>query len=254
MTPAPVHDSLLLFGATGDLSQRYLFPSLVHLLRDRLLPPTFRLIAIGRQEFDAPGFAAWMRESMRGEHERWRDAFEDLIARTTYVAVDLADPEAMAARLHAFADRPAVSYRAFPPVLFEPTCRGLQAAAGRLEQHRRKGPVADRGTVGECMQSRRHRLGIRQVHRHVGGARDQVLEGVAPAFVLAAHALPHPGGEARRIELLAPDRDESEGGRQQPIPQQVHQRRKQIALRQVAGGAEQQQRVMHRGGSHQFTT
>ena len=29
-------DSLLLFGATGDLAQRYLFPSLLHLLRDRL--------------------------------------------------------------------------------------------------------------------------------------------------------------------------------------------------------------------------
>ena len=25
--PAPMHDSLLLFGATGDLAQRYLFPS-----------------------------------------------------------------------------------------------------------------------------------------------------------------------------------------------------------------------------------
>src|SRR3546814_5021391 len=35
--PAPMHDTLLLFGATGDLAQRYLFPSLLHLLRDRLL-------------------------------------------------------------------------------------------------------------------------------------------------------------------------------------------------------------------------
>ena len=136
MSPTPVHDSLLLFGATGDLSQRYLLPSLVHLLRDRLLPPSFRLVAVGRQEFDAPAFAAWMREQMRGEYERWRDAFEDLIARTTYVAVDLADPEAMAARLHAFADRPAVSYLAIPPVLFEPTCRGLQAAGLLAEPSR----------------------------------------------------------------------------------------------------------------------
>ena len=48
-----VHDTLLLFGATGDLSLRYLFPSLVHLLRDRLLPAEFRLVAIGRQDYDA---------------------------------------------------------------------------------------------------------------------------------------------------------------------------------------------------------
>ena len=136
MSPTPVHDSLLLFGATGDLSQRYLLPSLVHLLRDRLLPPSFRLVAVGRQEFDAPAFAAWMREQMRGEYERWRDAFEDLIARTTYVAVDLADPDAMAERLRGFADRPAVSYLAIPPVLFEPTCRGLQAAGLLAEPSR----------------------------------------------------------------------------------------------------------------------
>jgi glucose-6-phosphate 1-dehydrogenase len=42
--------------------------------------------------------------------------------------VDLADPQAMAAALAAYADRPAVSYLAIPPVLFESTCRGLQAA------------------------------------------------------------------------------------------------------------------------------
>ena len=45
-------DSLLLFGATGDLSVRYLFPSLVHLLRDRLLPPDFQVVAVGRQDYD----------------------------------------------------------------------------------------------------------------------------------------------------------------------------------------------------------
>jgi glucose-6-phosphate 1-dehydrogenase len=33
-----LHDTLLHFGATGDLSLRYLFPSLVNLLLDRLLP------------------------------------------------------------------------------------------------------------------------------------------------------------------------------------------------------------------------
>ena len=37
-------DRLLLFGATGDLAQRYLFPSLLHLLRDRLLPTARRLV------------------------------------------------------------------------------------------------------------------------------------------------------------------------------------------------------------------
>ena len=61
IAPPALHDTLLLFGATGDLSQRYLFPSLVHLLRDRLLPPNFRVVAIGRQEFEGPAFGDWLR-------------------------------------------------------------------------------------------------------------------------------------------------------------------------------------------------
>ena len=126
--PAPaLLDTLILFGATGDLSQRYLFPSLVHLLRDRLLPAHFRVVAVGRQEMDADTFANWLRGRLAGE-ERWRDAVEDLVARTSYVAVDLADTQAMAAALSRFADRPCVSYLAIPPLLFEPTCGGLQAA------------------------------------------------------------------------------------------------------------------------------
>jgi glucose-6-phosphate 1-dehydrogenase len=123
-----VHDTLLLFGATGDLSLRYLFPSLVHLLRDRLLPAEFRLIAIGRQPYDEDGFRAWLRERLAEEASRSRAAFEDLLARTHYVAVDLGDGAAMAAALARFADRPCVSYLAIPPHLFVPTCEGLQAA------------------------------------------------------------------------------------------------------------------------------
>ena len=33
----------VLFGATGDLSQRMLWPSLYHLCRERLVPPTLTL-------------------------------------------------------------------------------------------------------------------------------------------------------------------------------------------------------------------
>ena len=128
IAPPALQDTLQLFGATGDLSQRYLFPSLVHLLRDRLLPPNFRVVAIGRQEFEGPAFGDWLRGQLASEAARWPEAFADLLARTTYVSVDLADPDAMARELAPYADRPAVSYLAIPPVLFESACRGLQAA------------------------------------------------------------------------------------------------------------------------------
>ena len=131
-----VHDTLLLFGATGDLSRRYLFPSLVHLLRDRLLPADFRLVAIGRQDYDQEGFKAWLREQLPDETARNREAFNDLLARTVYVAVDLSDSTDMAKQLAQFADRPCVNYLAIPPHLFTPTCEGLQAAGLLAEPSR----------------------------------------------------------------------------------------------------------------------
>jgi glucose-6-phosphate 1-dehydrogenase len=126
--PCQIHDTVLLFGATGDLSLRYLFPSLIHLLRDRLLPAEFRLIAIGRQPHDQDQFRTWLRTKLEGKIGRDQAAFEDLLARTQYLSVDLSDAAAMKSALSPFADRPCVSYMAIPPNLFVPTCEGLQAA------------------------------------------------------------------------------------------------------------------------------
>ena len=127
-----MHDTLLLFGATGDLAQRYLFPSLLHLLRDRLLPPTFRVVAVGRSEHDDAGFKDWLRERMGDGDDRDAGALDDLLARTHYLSVDLNDADAMQAALSPYADRPSVSYLSTPPDLFAPACRGLKAA-GLLE-------------------------------------------------------------------------------------------------------------------------
>ncbi|WP_129136074.1 glucose-6-phosphate dehydrogenase [Luteimonas sp. YGD11-2] len=128
-----MHDTLLLFGATGDLASRYLFPSLVHLLRDRLLPESFRVIAVGRTPHDDAGFRAWLRERLDDGDGRNNAALDDLLGRTRYHALDLQDADAIAAELSQYGDRPAVSYLSTPPNLFAPACRGLKAA-GLLEE------------------------------------------------------------------------------------------------------------------------
>jgi glucose-6-phosphate 1-dehydrogenase len=129
MTSAPpTLDTLLLFGATGDLSRRYLIASVAHLMRDRLLPATFRLVAIGRQEMDDAQFRQYLREHLPEQVQRNRGPFEQLLAQTFYVSADLSDRAAMAAALAPYADRPAASYLAIPPDLFVPTCEGLEAA------------------------------------------------------------------------------------------------------------------------------
>src|SRR6478735_1696075 len=103
-------DRLLLFGATGDLARRYLFPSLLHLWRDRLLPADFSLVAIGRHEFTDEEFRNWMRERLGRDASENRAVFNELMARTRYQTADLGNPEHLAAALAPHADRPAVSY------------------------------------------------------------------------------------------------------------------------------------------------
>jgi len=47
---------LVIFGATGDLAQRMLFPSLYGLEADGLCTPAMRILGTGRTDIDAAGF------------------------------------------------------------------------------------------------------------------------------------------------------------------------------------------------------
>ena len=57
-------DCLLLFGATGDLSQRMLLPSLCALDADKLVAPDLRIVGTARQALDDEGFRAFAREAL----------------------------------------------------------------------------------------------------------------------------------------------------------------------------------------------
>jgi glucose-6-phosphate 1-dehydrogenase len=48
--------TLLLFGATGDLSKRMLLPSLYALHSDGLIAPDLRIMGTARSELDDAGF------------------------------------------------------------------------------------------------------------------------------------------------------------------------------------------------------
>jgi len=122
-----VHETLLLFGATGDLAQRYLFASLLNLLRDRLLPPGFKVYAIARQELGRAGFHALLLKRL-GDVDPNAPEVLDLLARTEYVSVDLADPAQLVERLAPLAGRDCVSYLSTPPSLYVPITQGLKAA------------------------------------------------------------------------------------------------------------------------------
>ena len=89
-----IADRLLLFGATGDLSQRMLLPSLCALHDDGLLAHDLRIVATARSELTTEAFRELAREALE-QHlapER-RKGMADFLERLTYVAVDATTPE-----------------------------------------------------------------------------------------------------------------------------------------------------------------
>ena len=66
-TPPPC--SVVLFGATGDLTGRKLLPALYNLAREGLVPDTFSLVGVGRRPWSDADFRAEMRRSAE-QHSR----------------------------------------------------------------------------------------------------------------------------------------------------------------------------------------
>jgi len=90
-TPDPC--ALVIFGASGDLTKRKLFPALYSLALRRLLPERFGIIGVARTEESDDDFREGMKAAVQ---EFGRDAFQQetwdwLAERTRYVATDFAD-------------------------------------------------------------------------------------------------------------------------------------------------------------------
>ncbi len=125
--------ALLLFGATGDLSQRMLLPSLFGLDADGLLPPMMRIIATARSEHDADSFRAFAEEALGRFVDTARlepDKVAHFLARLDYVAVDATDPthfDKLARAVGSAADGLSI-FLSTAPSLFRSTIEGLGKA------------------------------------------------------------------------------------------------------------------------------
>jgi glucose-6-phosphate 1-dehydrogenase len=89
---------LVIFGATGDLAQRKLLPSLHGLERDGLLPEPLRILGCARSILDREAFHAQAAESIAAEtpaEDRSEDSIRRLLERIDYVPMDLTDGASM---------------------------------------------------------------------------------------------------------------------------------------------------------------
>jgi glucose-6-phosphate 1-dehydrogenase len=99
----PANRVLVLFGATGDLAARKLFPGFFHLYLERMMPEDFRIIGSGRH---SPGSDDEFRERIRQALEKHgrqelNDHWNEFAAKLSFVASTAEDGEDLAAAVQA---------------------------------------------------------------------------------------------------------------------------------------------------------
>jgi glucose-6-phosphate 1-dehydrogenase len=92
-TPEPC--ALVIFGASGDLTRRKLFPALYSLAYRRLLPERFGIVGVARTAQSTKQWVTEMRAGVKefGRDELKADVWNELAAGMHYVATDFADDE-----------------------------------------------------------------------------------------------------------------------------------------------------------------
>ena len=90
-TPDPC--VLVIFGASGDLTRRKLFPALYSLALRRLLPEQFAVVGVARSEETDDEFRERMKDAVQefGRDEFKEDVWDWLADGMHYVATDFAD-------------------------------------------------------------------------------------------------------------------------------------------------------------------
>src|SRR6059058_3234252 len=97
----PVHPTtLVIFGATGDLSKRKLLPAIYNLAHEGALPERFNLIGVSRGELSDEQFQEQAREAIGQFSRRETDAtvLDSLVGRMRYVTGSF-DDDSMYGRL-----------------------------------------------------------------------------------------------------------------------------------------------------------
>jgi glucose-6-phosphate 1-dehydrogenase len=127
-------DVLVLFGATGDLARRMIWPSLFHLVRDGLLPEAVRIVGVGRKPLDPADFRVQLDASLRSflpDDVIDAKALHALLERVEYAhAAVTADEQFDAGNLPALLQTcgRVLYFLSVSPTHYGAICRGLGAA------------------------------------------------------------------------------------------------------------------------------
>ncbi|WP_326524595.1 glucose-6-phosphate dehydrogenase [Sphingomonas sp.] len=157
---------LLLFGATGDLSQRMLIPSLYGLHVDGLLPHGLTITGTARSDHDDAGFRDFARTALDEflpADRKDAGAIASFLQRLQYQALDASKTEGFPALADKIGDVSGglAIFLSTAPSLFEPTIRGLQSV----------------GLAGDTV-----RIGLEKPLGHDLASSREINDAVAAAF------------------------------------------------------------------------
>ncbi|MER3554545.1 MAG: glucose-6-phosphate dehydrogenase [Meiothermus sp.] len=125
---------LVIFGATGDLAARKLFPALYELEAARYLPDEVRVLGVGRKPWGEEEFDKHLRDSLQEFQPHLDGAVvERLAGRAAYHQMDYT-PEGFASLAQRSSDS-SLFYLSLPPDAFPVVGTGL-GQAGLADQHK----------------------------------------------------------------------------------------------------------------------
>ena len=131
----PRSDALVVFGATGDLAHKKIFPALQAMVRHGTLDVP--VIAVGRAERSLDDLRHRVRDSLERSGGLDRAAFDQLASRLRYAAVDFTDPHGFGELAQALAGAASpLFYLAIPPSAFATAVAGLHRAGCTAGQPR----------------------------------------------------------------------------------------------------------------------
>ena len=132
--PTPGATTLVIFGASGDLTRRKLLPALYSLSRGQRLPARFAVVGVARSAMSDEQFRQQFHDSLQEFAKvdgRSDEVVRSLQAQMYFVAGEMDDPglyARLAARLKEIGSEGVLYYLAVPPGVYGTVVEGLEGA------------------------------------------------------------------------------------------------------------------------------
>jgi len=122
-------ERLVIFGATGDLAERMLLPSLYYLDADKLLPDGLRIVGSARSKLDHDAFVAKVHDVLKRRVEGLAEGVWDRFSqRLDYCPADVTRAEGLKQLADHLGAASTIFYLALSPSLYGDVCRALDEA------------------------------------------------------------------------------------------------------------------------------